>query len=660
MAQAIGSLLVEIGADTSGLESGGRRASKSMDDLGRQAAALGARMAALGAAAAAVGAAFTAKLVKSGLEAIDSQAKLARSLDASIDGLRGLQLAASEAGVKNEQLTSALRNLNARLGEAMRGTGEGKAALDALGLSARALSQLDTDQRMAVIADRMRELGLSSSQAADLLRKLGFENENFVPLMLAGGDAIRQARQDVDAFGISLSAVDAAKVEMANDAMARIGLTFEAIRKELTIALAPLLKELADRFNALSRENQGFAGIARSTAETVITAFGKVADALRVLQIAFKSIELVVQTLKATQITVAEAIIRLWAGVGDELMAVVNAGIRGLNALGANLAEIPSPSDSAFVRGLREMGAQARAEVGQVRMELLDLVTAEWPSKGVEEFLAAVRERAQEAAEAVAGVAIGGAGADLGGGDNEEAERRQKELDAQREALEMKLQQIREYAMTEDELEIERHIERMERLRAALEEELITKEEFKELEVALEEKHRARLEEIAKRAAKSQENVEKASLAARYKMAADQAQNALAMVSTHSRKMFEVNKVAGIANAVVSTYTGVAKALENPWPLNLAAAASTLAMGLAQISQIKSASFSGGGGGTAPSLAGSPGTPVTPVASSAPAQSGVIVVEGIDEKSLFSGRAVRELAEKLQEHIRDGGTVRFA
>lgn len=42
------------------------------------------------------------------------------------------------------------------------------------------------------------------------------------------------------------------------------------------------------------------------------TAFAKVADVVHVLQTAFKGMELVFVNLKAVQISVAEAIIRLW------------------------------------------------------------------------------------------------------------------------------------------------------------------------------------------------------------------------------------------------------------------------------------------------------------------------------------------------------------
>jgi len=59
--------------------------------------------------------------------------------------------------------------------------------------------------------------------------------------------------------------------------------------------------------------------------------------------------------------------------------------------------------------------------------------------------------------------------------------------------------------------------------------------------------------------------------------------------------LFAENKAIGIANALVSTAVGVAKALELPFPFNLAAAAQVAAAGYAQVSAIRSTSVGGGG-----------------------------------------------------------------
>lgn len=73
---------------------------------------------------------------------------------------------------------------------------------------------------------------------------------------------------------------------------------------------------------------------------------------------------------------------------------------------------------------------------------------------------------------------------------------------------------------------------------------------------------------------------------------------ALSVFGGHSKKMFKLNRAAAITNAVVSTYRGIAKALELPYPANLKAAATVAAKGFSTVSKIKSQKLGSGGSGT--------------------------------------------------------------
>ncbi len=78
-------------------------------------------------------------------------------------------------------------------------------------------------------------------------------------------------------------------------------------------------------------------------------------------------------------------------------------------------------------------------------------------------------------------------------------------------------------------------------------------------------------------------------------------QNSIAELATgfqalgqYNKKAFAIGKAAGIANAIINTYQGATKALATyPPPFSYAMAAGQIAMGMAQVAQIKSASFSG-------------------------------------------------------------------
>jgi uncharacterized protein Yka (UPF0111/DUF47 family) len=66
--------------------------------------------------------------------------------------------------------------------------------------------------------------------------------------------------------------------------------------------------------------------------------------------------------------------------------------------------------------------------------------------------------------------------------------------------------------------------------------------------------------------------------------------------SSHSKKLFAANKAFQIGQAIMNTYSGASKALSAyPPPVNFMMAAGVVTAGLAQVAQIRSQSFDGGG-----------------------------------------------------------------
>lgn len=657
----LGTLAVTLGAKTGQFTRDLDGAEKKLGNTAKSMRGFIGSAAKVGVAAVAAGAAIVGSLVVAGLRAIDSQAKLARSIDGTIDGLRGLQIAANDAGVSEQALTTSVTKLNQALGVAMRTAGPARDTLDKLGLSAAQLSKMDADQRLAAVSDRVRQLGLSSSQTADVLRNLGITSADMVNFMRQGGDAIRAARQEVDDFGLSVSAVDAAQIEAANSALSRIGRVLEGIRNQLTIAVAPILQELAERFNNLAKANQGFGDHARRAAEIGIRGFAKLIDVVHGVRVALKGAELIGVGFGAALISAAQIGAEAITWLADFVNDKVNFMIEGLNKLpGVDIATLDPLSDSAFMQGLRGMANEARDRVGQVRSELHELAMQDMPSGKVLEFLDAVRARAAEAAEAAAAASEAIRDEFAEGFSDDEAE--DPELAKLRKQLEGRLQAVREYAMSEDELERAQHAARMETLLEALEAELLAEDEYRQIRERLEEEHMDRLEAIRKKGLDALQRFTEMSFRNQAKTVTEQLVNMTAGVATHSRKMFEINKIAGIANAIIATHEGVAATLKAyPYPLSVAMAAAQAAAGMAQVNAIRSQSFSGGG--SAPSLAGSTAAPaVSPVEAGAAAptqQRQTIYVEGLSDEIVMSGKQVRSLYRRLQEAADDGATLVF-
>jgi hypothetical protein len=176
----------------------------------------------------------------------------------------------------------------------------------------------------------------------------------------------------------------------------------------------------------------------------------------------------------------------------------------------------------------------------------------------------------------------------------------------------------------------------------------------------IEEDAQRQLTDIERRGIKSRADWEKATNAQRTRQIFGDLANITAGVAQHNKTLFNINKAAGIANAIVSAHVGIAKTLETyPYPWSIVMAAAQAAAAFAQVSAIRSAQFSGGGG-SAPSIAGSTAAPpVSPVSSGAPGGQGdggqltVLHLQG----DVFSADGVRKLVEKLNEGRRSGDRI---
>ena len=96
-------------------------------------------------------AAGAAAMIRSGLQVVDAQAKLAQSLGTTVESIQVLERAGELAGVSMSGIEQATKDLTRRLSQAAAGTGPAVAALERLGLSASALLALPLDERVGRI-----------------------------------------------------------------------------------------------------------------------------------------------------------------------------------------------------------------------------------------------------------------------------------------------------------------------------------------------------------------------------------------------------------------------------------------------------------------------------------------------------------------------------
>lgn len=711
MPATVGDIAVRVGVDISSLVGGMKTAGRSVDTFGdklginaKNAAVWGAATAA--AAAAAAGA--IALLTRQGLSFIDSQAKAARSIDATIDGLRAVTLAGEEAGVSTESMVSSMQLLSRNLADAAAESGPAADALKELGMSADELSSMDADDRLAAIADRAKELGLSSGETSRLLQGLGIRSKEMAAFVAAGGDAIREAGDAVQAFGLSVSEDVAARVEAANDAVGRMGLIMESLRNQLAAQVAPALLVMAQRFTEMAQAG----GQLQDGVSLIAEAVGNLATSISDPAFADAAVIIGVNLLKAVT-SLADGMVWLSQNINTAALAVGALGIAlavlggplGLAvrlaagaasayllmgdhsknaedgaynvaaaeaALNGQLAEFATSTSPAAreesrkrVISLKEQAtaalAAAEAELA-VRQAMKASAEAQFPGSGAgiigdmdtklaKDEIAAITAQIREMTAALKDMDASGGGSggvvpgtlpaptlpgrpDFGGGGG----------GGIADVMAQRLETLTTSLQTEREIVEIWYQEGLELIAAASEEELAAVGGKHAALERLEEEHQSRLaaiRDIANQGALS------ATLGA--------ADTILSAVGAFNDKAFKMAKVAGAAQALISTYQGAAEALKLPFPKNLAAAAAVMAKGLGFVAAIKSVNSKGGGG----SGGGRGGSGGGSSAAAAPVQQPTQTMNFTIQNDPFGfgEKFARDLVAQLNAAQRNGSTI---
>ena len=248
------------------LEGVGEAGKRGFGRLSREMEAANARLAGFArrvrvAAAAAVAAATAAgvAMVRSGLQTVDAQAKLAQSLGTTVASIQTLERAGELAGVAMSGIEQATKDLTRRLSQAASGSGPAADALGRLGLSASDLIALPLDKRVGAINAAIESFVPAAERAAVAGQLFG--EEGSIAMSRIDTETLRQATEDVRNFGVVVSEQDADQIERTNDAISRLGLIWRGVSNQVAVAAAPALEAVADAM-AVVASRTGPLGIA--------------------------------------------------------------------------------------------------------------------------------------------------------------------------------------------------------------------------------------------------------------------------------------------------------------------------------------------------------------------------------------------------------------
>ncbi|MCA9287154.1 MAG: hypothetical protein KDA05_01130 [Phycisphaerales bacterium] len=342
------------------LTAGLRRAQKQLEAFGAGLRSIGTRLAGIGVAAAA-GLLGTAKVFSEMGDVLD---KMSIRTGVSVEALSELGYAAELSGADLEALEAGVRIMQRTLGEAAQGTSTAVEALDRLGLSAAQLAGLSPEQQFKVLADRISKVSDPTLRAAIAMEVFGKAGTKLLPLMADGAAGIEAMQEEARRLGLTVSTETARDAAQLNDALGTLWKVLKQGVFTIGGALAPLLKDIAERITRIIVSATAWI---KANRETVVWAL-KVAAAVAVAGVAIIALGYTISGIGATLGIVAGVI----GGIGTTFSLIGAAIAAILSPVGLAIAAIVALGGVLIVT--TGAGGEALAWLGEQFTRLRDWV----------------------------------------------------------------------------------------------------------------------------------------------------------------------------------------------------------------------------------------------------------------------------------------------
>jgi hypothetical protein len=600
----IGKLAVQITADTSGLDSGLKSAEKATSDFNARLGSLASNLATIAPIAIAAGAAFALNMARGLADSADKLDELSQRIGVSVEDLTRLQWAAKMSGASSETLTASLQKLSLNMANSKDPANESAAAFKALGID---VENTDGSMRsqlevMNDVADAFASFKDGANKTAIAVQLFGRSGAELIPMLNGGSTSIKALAAESDKLGNTLSTNTAKAAAEFNDHLDRMAARASSAAKAIA---TPLLQNLNLLFDALDRgaDRASLAGLAGDVI--------KLNNDLKALQ-ARTSNPFINQEILAKNIAETQAKL-------ETAKAAFKEADKAFQEATAPKAPVISPTKEAPSIAKVTATAEVKDPLGEFADKKLE---EQAQRMAREEQMRA--DFLQRNAEAIKLASL-------------------SELDQEQFKYEEKLKLLEEYLLAEPEMIAQ----------------------YQGVKEKMAEDHEARMVAIRKKGLTDQQKWTDMSYKDQAKTVAGELMSMTGAAATENRKMFEINKAASLANAVIKGYESAVNAyafgsrIGGP-PVGAAMAALSVAATGAQINAIRSQTFGGGGGGTAYAPSGSTAATGQTAMQGIQGTTGsgqVITIQGIGAGDMFTGDSVRGLIDQLIEAQRNGSKV---
>ena len=523
---------------------------------------------AIGLAAGALGIGY---LVKKSMNATDELAKTARAIGLSVTELQRFQYAAELGGVESAALNKAMQKLAINISDVAGGTGEAKDAFERYGIVAKNAdgTTKSVSDVMGQAATALETMTNKTDRASFVYDLFGARGAKVINMLEGGKDAMEAMKSEADRLGLVMSGALIQGVEDANDAILRLTSYLGNVFNRVVASLAPIITEATDALrNFVEMKIDKSGGIAQfskdiavnivQATKAIVSSFAAISNSVINLSNKLGGISHAYEKMFGDKKTTSKALDEI-----KDYNDLILDATRSLNSFKGSTLE--SAKKSILAYQMQKEALQELIDTGQTLGEStdIDLFNVKPTMKTLDQLEAKLLKITS---------------------DNVSADITTKETTLVDLTATTGIERFaREY---EFQLDHDRRMLELNRNRLDAE----NADKSAAYGVAF---------EMQRRSSRMLEN-------SRRKDADDlkeEGRGALSALGSHYKAAFAMNKAFALKDAIINTYNGVAKALNNPFPLNLGFAAVALANGMAQVAAIRSTQFRANGG---PVSAGSP------------------------------------------------------
>lgn len=270
---SLGSIVVRLTMNTADFETDSARAAKIAEKRAKEIDASFRKASkeiglALGAAisAAATAAATSLKMT---INSMDDLSKAAQKVNLPTEDLSKLKYAGELADVSLDTLVGSLGKLTKSQAAALKSTSEQARVFSALGI---AVKDADGNLRKSSdvlmdFADVFKAMKGSPEAMAAGFSLFGRSFQDLVPLLSQGSEGIREAGEELEAFGGVISTEAGQRAEEFNDNLTRLETAAKALAVQVASDLLPDLVRLTDNFVAMTQEGDQVSETATAIAD---------------------------------------------------------------------------------------------------------------------------------------------------------------------------------------------------------------------------------------------------------------------------------------------------------------------------------------------------------------------------------------------------------